>query len=398
MVLKVYEYRIYPTRKQEEQIQLNFNSVRWVYNKCLEVRMQHYNEHKNLLSKYKLCNMLVEWKKSEETKWLSNASAAALQQAIFDLDVAYNAFFKQHFNHPKFKQKKSHRNSYRLPQWCKIDNENNKIFIPKLRWVDCRIDRYINYELRSVTIKQVPSGKYFVSCLFDDGQELPPKKEIHEKTTLGVDLGISTLVILSNGVKYENIKINKKYKDKLANLQRSFSRKKNGSKNKEKARIKVARVYEKISNCNKDYIHKITTQMINENQVNTYCLETLNIEGLKKNHRIASAIQNASLFKLREMMQYKAERAGKNILFIGQFEPSSKLCHNCGYIKKDLTLNDREWTCPICGTTLDRDVNAAINIKNIALNNCNLKYTRLGKSEELVDGLFNKQTVEARKN
>ena len=185
-MLRTYEYRIYPNKEQQIQIAKQFGCCRVVYNKSLALRKETYETTKKHLSKYELINEMTKWKQTEEYEWLKEAHAQALQQAIFDMDTAYQRFFREKTGFPKFKSRKNHRNSYRYPSGCKLDNENNKIFLPKLKWVECRIDRPINFKLRSVTVKQVPSGKYFVSCLFDDGQELPEKLPITEETTMGI--------------------------------------------------------------------------------------------------------------------------------------------------------------------------------------------------------------------
>lgn len=385
-MLRTYEYRIYPNKEQRVQIAKQFGCCRVVYNKSLALRKETYETTKKHLSKYDLINEMTKWKQTEEYEWLKEVHAQALQQAIFDMDTAYQRFFREKTGFPKFKSRKNHRNSYRYPSGCKLDNENNKIFLPKLKWVECRIDRPINFKLRSVTVKQVPSGKYFVSCLFDDGQELPEKLPITEETTMGIDLGLKDFAVLSNGKKIPRMRFIKNYEKKLAVLQKKHSRKQLGSKNREKARIKVARLHEKISNCRKDYLHKVSSKIINENQVNTICLETLRVNNLMKNHKLAKAFADVSLYTFKTMLEYKADVAGKNILYIGQYEPSTKLC-DCGYKNNELTLADRVWTCPVCGRTHDRDIHAAENIKKFALHDHNITCynTRLGKSVELVE-------------
>ena len=385
-MLRTYEYRIYPNKSQEVQIAKQFGCCRVVYNKTLALRKETYETTQKHLSKYELTKEVTKWKEQEEFNWLSEVNAQALQQAVFDMDSAYQRFFREKTGFPKFKSKKTHRYSFRYPQGCKLDNESNKIYLPKLKWVKCKIDRPIEFQLRSVTVKQVPSGKYFVCCLFDNGLELPPKLPITEETTVGIDLGLKDFAVLSNGTKIPRMKFTKQYEKQLAKLQRRLSRKQKGSNNREKARVKVARLQEKISNCRKDYLHKVSHKIINENQVNTICLETLNVKGMMKNHRLAKSVADVGMYMFKQMLEYKADRAGKNILYIGQYEPSTKLC-DCGYKNNDLTLSDREWTCPKCGKHYDRDVHAAQNIKKFALSEHNITCynTRLGKSVELVE-------------
>ena len=384
MTLRTFEYRIYPNREQQKLLSKTFGCCRFVYNKSLEYRTSLYHKNKEQISKFKLITLCTSWKK--DYPWLNEVSSIALQQAICDMDTAFTRFFRNKSQFPRFKSKKSHRYTFRIcSNQCRI--EGNKIFIPKLKWVTCKVSRPLNYQIKSVTVKQVPSGKYFVCCLFDDGLTNPKNKEITYETTVGIDLGIKDFIIMSTGQKFKNIHTTKKYEKKLAHLQKELARKVKGSKNREKARIKVARAHEKITNCRKDYLHKISTMLINDNQINTYCLETLNIRGMLKNHRLAKAIADVSLQTFKQLMEYKAAKVGKNILYIGMYEPSTKLCNKCGYKNNTLTLKDREWTCPNCGSKHDRDVNAACNIKDIALQSHNLTChnTRLGKSVELVE-------------
>lgn len=385
-MLRTYEYRIYPNKSQEVQIAKQFGCCRVVYNKTLALRKETYETTQKHLSKYDLIKEITKWKKQEEFSWLNEVNSQALQQAVLDMDTAYQRFFREKTGFPKFKSKKTHRHAFRYPQGCKLDNEGNKIYLPKLKWVKCKVDRPIEFQLRSVTVKQVPSGKYFVCCLFDDGLELPPKLPITEETTVGIDLGLKDFAVLSNGTKIPRMRFIKQYEKQLAKLQRVLSRKQKGSNNREKARVKVARLQEKISNCRKDYLHKVSHKIINENQVNTICLETLNVKGMMMNHRLAKSVADVGMYMFKQMLEYKADRAGKNILYIGRYEPSTKLC-DCGYKNNDLTLSDREWTCPKCGKHYDRDVHAAQNIKKFALSEHNITCynTRLGKSVELAE-------------
>lgn len=382
MALRVYEYRIYPTKEQELFLQKQFGCCRFVYNYFLD-KYETALKNRVFLNKFECMSELTKIKK-QDYPWLNDVHAQALQQVILDLNVGLKRYFKEDCGFPKKKTKKQHRFSYRYPLGCVLKLDDNKIFLPKLKWVKCKVHRPLDYPIRSVTVKQVPSGKYFVCCLFDDGQELPPKKPIREETTIGIDLGLKDFAVLSNGIKIPRMKFIKQYEKQLAKLQKRHSRKQIGSRNREKARIKVARLHEKIANCRKDYLHKVSHKIINENQVDTICLETLNVAGMMKNHKLAKAFADVGMYMFKRMLEYKADRAGKNILYIGQFEPSTKLC-DCGFKNDSLTLADREWTCPKCGRHYDRDIHAAENIKKFALSDLNLKYSRLDKSVELVE-------------
>lgn len=264
--------------------------------------------------------------------------------------------------------------------------EINKIQIPKLGKVKVRIDRLPKGTFKTCTVKKTPTNKYFVVLTVDENIKIPDKPIVTEDTTIGIDLGIKDFAILSDGRKFVNPKYLLKNLKRLKVLQKRLSRKQKGSKNREKARLKVALQHEKITNLRKDFLHKITYKLTHENQVNTICLETLVVSNMLKNHKLARSISDVSWSSFNDLIDYKAELYGKNILRIGRFEPSSKLC-TCGYKNNELTLNDREWTCPICNTHHDRDILAANNIKRFALQKQNLIYTGSGRPKEHVDSL-----------
>lgn len=384
-MLKTYEYRLYPNIVQEAKIQQHFGCTRYVYNKALELNISTYEKDKTNLSKYDLVKLVTQWKTQDDTPWLKEVYSQALQQSIFHLDNAYRNFFREKRGFPKFKSKHNHRQVYSLPQGIKVNFDNHKIYIPKVGWVNARIDRTFEGIIRTCTVKQVPSGKYFISVLFEDDTQDKPLKTITRDTTIGIDLGVKDFCTLSTGEKVSNPKILSKYLSKLAIEQQKLSRKQKGSRNREKQRVKVARVHEKISNIRKDFLHKLSTRLTNDSQISALCLETLNIKEMLQNRALARSISDVSWYSFVQMLEYKAKRNGVNILRIGQYEPSSKLC-TCGYINYGLKLSDRVWTCPKCGVTHDRDILASNNIKDIALSNTNLDYhfSGLGKSEVLV--------------
>ena len=391
-MLRGYEFRIYPTEKQKGQIAQHFGCARLAYNLSLSKTMEHYTNTGKHLSGFQCNNYFTNLKKTEEYTFLKEVQSSVITNAIFDLQTAYTKFFREKSGFPKFKSRKSHRHSFTMHQTsgvCKLDYENNKVWIPRIKWLDCRLSRKVEGNIKSITVKQVPSGKYFISILVEDNKTYPPKKEIVPETTIGIDLGLKTFATLSNGIKLENIRPLKNEEKKLKVLQKRMSKRVKGSKNYEKARIKVARQHEHIANIRKDYLHKVSTNIINDSQVDTICLETLNIKGMMKNHKLAKAISDVSLGMFKKMLEYKADWKGKNIIYIGQFEPSTKLCHVCGFINNNITLSDREWECPSCNTYHDRDINASINIKQIALSDYNKKYINsgLGQSVELVEVL-----------
>lgn len=385
-MIKTYEYRLYPTKEQEVLLAKHFGCVRLVYNKALALKSGLYEKEGKTISKFELNKEITNWKNTEEFSWLKEVQAQALQQAMTDLDSAFIRFFREKKGYPKFKSKHDNRKTYRSPQGNKINFESKRIYLPKVGWVKIRVDREFEGLIKSCTVKQVPSGKYFVSVLFNDRTENLPLQEINPDTTVGIDLGLKDFCILSTGEKVINSHCLKENLKKLKVLQHRMSKKTKGSNRRRKARLKVAKQHEKVSNIRKDFLQKLSTRLTDESQVSAICLETLNISGMMKNHKLAQAMGDVSWYSFVQMLTYKAECKGINILRIGQFEPSSKMC-TCGHINQELTLKDREWTCPNCGTHHDRDILAANNIKRIALADLNIKYQNsgLGKSVELVE-------------
>ena len=356
-MFRAYKYRLYPTNSQKELIHKHCGSVRFLYNLALETKTTAYLGNKVNLSRYDLQKQLVDLKK--ELPWLKETNSQSLQSALINLDEAYNKFFKG-AGFPKFK-KKTNGGSFAVPQ--NVIVENDLLIIPKFKeGIKMSLHRPTKGIIKSATISVTPTGKYFVSILCDTKEELPTKAPIKESTTIGVDLGIKDFCITSEGEVFENPKYLRKAQSKLKYVQRKYSKYK-GKRTKKK----LAKLHEDVVNKRKDFLHKVSTKLIRENQ--TIAIETLAVKNMVKNHNLAQAISDVSWSTFVTMLEYKADWYGKNILKIGRFEPSSKLHANCGYINKDLTLSDREWTCPKCGELVSRDVNAAINIKSFALRN-----------------------------
>jgi putative transposase len=355
-MFKAYKFRIYPNETQKELISKHIGSSRFVYNLALETKNTAYLGSKTNLSPFDLIKQLPELKK--EYTWLKEVNSQSLQQAIQNMDVAFKKFFKG-AGFPKFK-KKSSSGSFSVPQSVSI--EDNLLFIPKFKnGIKIVQHRDINGIIRSATISKTPTGKYFASILVDDNKEAPAKYKIKEFNTIGVDLGIKDFAITSEGEVFENPKYLRKVQSKLKYIQRKYSKHKG-----KRTKNKLALAHEKVTNKRKDFLHKVSSKLISENQ--TICLETLNVEGMLKNHKLAQSISDASWGTFVSMLEYKAEWNGNNILKIGTFVPSSKTCNICGTINKELTLKDRTWTCKN-GHVLDRDINASINIKTFALKN-----------------------------
>jgi putative transposase len=281
-----------------------------------------------------------------------------------NLEMAYTRFFKLKKGFPRFKSKHDNRQSFQVPQFGEVGARFVKI--PKVGEIKAIIDRKLVGEIKTITISRTPTGKFFASVLCDDGKELPSKMPTTEAGTIGVDLGIKDFAVLSTGERISNPRNIKWAQRKLARAQRRLSRRVKGSKNRDKQRCKVARVHEQVANRRKDFLHKTTTKLVRDNQTDTFAIEDLAVSNMMQNRCLAKAIADVSWSEFRRQLEYKAERAGKNVITIGRFEPSSKTCGECGKVNDALKLSDRVWTCT-CGTTHDRDLLAANNIKRFAL-------------------------------
>ena len=376
-VIKGYKYRIYPTKEQEIQISKTFGCCRFVYNQLLAKKIELYKTEQKSLSKTdcnNYCNQFL--KKQEEYKWLKKVDKFALTNSIYNLDSAYQNFFREikkgnkNQGFPKFKSKKDNRQSYRTNftnDNIKVNFENNKVQLPKLKWIECKLHREFKGKILSATINKVPSGKYFVSFNVEVEHVISSKNEY----TVGIDLGIKDLLITSDGEVINNEKITYKYEKRLAKLQRKLAKKNNGSKNRNKQRIKVARLHEKITNIRKNNLHQISKQIINENKV-VIC-EDLDIKGMVKNKNLSKSIHDCGWGELTRQLKYKTNWNNKIYYEVNRYFPSSQLCNKCGYKNTDTkNLNIRFWICPECNTEHDRDENAAINILNQGLKDLGL--------------------------
>ena len=370
-MFKAFKYRIYPTEPQKELIAKHIGSSRFVFNLALETKNAAYIGNKHNYSPFDLIKQLPELKK--ECPWLKEVNSQSLQQSIQNMDIAFKKFFKG-AGFPKFKSKRD-RQSFSIPQ--NVIVENNLLVIPKFKeGIKISLHRPTQGIVKSATISITPTGKYFVSILCDIKEDIPIKITINENNTIGIDLGIKDFAITSDGEVFDNPKFLRKAQNKLKYAQRKYSKHK-GKRTKKK----IAKLHEDIVNKRKDFLHKVSTKLIRENQ--TIALETLAVKNMVKNHNLAQAINDVSWSTFVSMLEYKADWYGKNILKIGRFSPSSKTCSNCGAINKELQLKDREWTCGSCNTLLDRDVNAACNIKSFALKNILSGEHRLKNQDEL---------------
>lgn len=356
---KAYKYRLYPNREQEVLLSKHFGCVRFLWNLALETKTNAYLSAKVNYSRFDLQKQLVDLKK--ECEWLKEVNSQSLQSVLQNLDLAYKKFFKGG-GFPKFKSKHS-KQSFHIPQNVKV--EDGKLNIPKFKGnLKLALHRPLEGEIKSATISKTSTGKYFVSILCDTGTECVPKPKITEEGSIGIDLGLKDFAVTSEGEVIENPKFLRKKIERLKVLQRRASKKKKGSKNRKKANKRVALLHEKIKNQRQDFLHKVSSRLISENQ--TICLETLGVKNMMKNHCLAQAISDVSWSEFNRTIEYKAEWYGVNILRIGRFAPSSKACE-CGVINKDLKLSDRVWECKSCGQVNERDLLAAQNIKKFAL-------------------------------
>lgn len=381
-MIKAYKYRLHPNKAQTEFFEKSFGCVRFVYNWALNQRIEAYQKDGTRISWVDSCKRLTELKKQEETKWLCEVANQSLQSSIRNMDSAFTSFFREKKGFPKFKSKKRSKQSFQFVDKVRIDFETYKVKLPKIGKVKFGKNKTFDGKIGTCTVSKTPTGKYYISILVDDGNTMPNKAPITINTSVGIDVGIKDFAILSNGQVYSNPKFYEKDEKRLKVLQRRLSRKQKGSNRRERARLAVAKQHEKIKNHRVNFIHQVTSRIVRENQ--TVIIEGLNVEGMLKNHNLAKHIASASWSEFFRQLQYKCDWYGKNLIRIGRFEPSSKMCL-CGYINKDLTLKDREWNCPQCGRHNDRDLLAAVNIKRFGLQKQNL----IGEISPVVNGVVN---------
>lgn len=368
-MLKAVKIKLYPNNEQEIYINKLLGSYRFVYNQSLNFSIQYYKENNKSINIKILGNFLFQnLLKNEEYYFLKEHNTKIFQQSYITLLDSYKRFFKNGNKFPKFKSKHNNNLSCRFPAQAisKINNyESNKITLTQqLKNVRFRCSKENKKQLnesiiKSATLTKTKSGKYYLSILIETNinKSLPITNNI-----IGIDLGIKDFVITSEGETFDNIKIKRNNHKKISKLHKQLSRKKKGSNNRNKCRIKLARYYEKLNNIKENYLHSVSNKLLNENQV--IVMEDLSVSNMVKNHKLARSLQELSLFRFKEILKYKSNWYGRDLVEIDRWFPSSKLCNKCNYKNTELTLKDRTWICPECGGSHDRDINAAINIKN----------------------------------
>lgn len=380
-MLKSIKIRIYPDINQKQFISKQLGCCRFIYNKLLDYRTTSFKDKNISISSSQLGKYLTNLKKQKDYIFLTEVYDRCLRQTLIDLLNAYDKFFKLNKGYPKFKSKKDTKQSCRFPNdvfnrknyVCNKIKGNRITLITQLKNIlfKCskRDEIYLNHNqkyIHSVTLIKTSTEKYYLSILIDYNI----KQKYKLNTTIGLDLGIKDFIVDSNGNRYENKHFYKNQEKKLKKLQKQLNKKQSGSNNRNKTRIKLAKVHEKIRNQRLNYLHQITSKLVNENQI--ICIEDLNVKGMMSNNKLAKSIQELSLYEFRRQLEYKCKQYDRQLIIIDRFYPSSKTCHNCGYIYKDLKLSLREWLCPYCKSLIDRDYNAAQNILDEGLKQINL--------------------------
>ena len=356
--MQTYKFRLYPNSMQCEWLLRQFGACRFVYNHFLRARIDYYAEHKDDQKKgltyHDTALLLTQLKKQEGYQWLKEANSQALQHSLRDLDSAYNNFFNKRAQFPHFKSKRGEQACH-IPQYFKV--EANHLTLPKIGRVKMVVHRPLEGQIRHVTIRKTPAGRYYamLACRAELPEPQPKRGEV------GIDVGLKSFLVTSEGEVVAHPQNLLKAEKRLKRLQRSLSRRQKGSSHREKARMAVARQHERVANARADFLHKLSRRLVDENQV--IYAEDLNVKGMLANHPLAKRIADSGWGEFFRQLTYKGEWYGTEFHQIQRFFPSSKRCHICGYIYADLRLSERAWVCPECHTTHDRDKNAALNIE-----------------------------------
>lgn len=396
-MLRAVKIRLYPNKEQATMINKLLGCYRVVYNQCLARKIKSYQETKTSENLSTLGHFVHhELLKDDNFIWLREQNTKVLKQAVKDMLTAYKNFFEQHTGYPKFKSKHDNKQSCRFEIGAiskRNDYTTYRISLANIRNVRFKCnEKYAQYlqkhhdNIRQATLTRLPCGEYYLSILVD-GDLTHKVKETN--SAIGIDLGIKDFVITSDGEVFNNLHFKKSETKKIKRLQRQLSKKQKGSNNRNKARIKLAKLYKKINDRKQYYLHIVSNTLIDENQV--ICMEDLNVKGMVKNHNLAESISEMNFGEFRKMLEYKASWYNRKIVFVDRFYPSSKTCNNCGYINKELKLSDRQWICPQCGKVIERDYNAALNIldEGLRIIGCSTTEFTLVKNPTMDDPIGN---------
>lgn len=358
---KAIKVKLKPNIEQQQALAQCFGSVRWFWNYSLNLWNTAYKETGIGLSRSKIQALLPKLKKAEETCWLKIPHSQSLQVVAMNLDAAFKNFYAKRASKPGFKSKHGLQ-SLSFPQSVKV-KKGNYVKIPKLGVMKANLPSWVDetFKFSMVTISKNRVGRYYISFLY----EIDDKKLSSEGKAIGIDLGLTHFLITSEGKKIDNPRFTQKHQRNLKVKQQKFSRKQKDSRNRAKARLKVAKVHNKVTNSRVDFLHKLSRKIVDDNQV--ICVENLNIKGMVKNRKLSKAIHQVGWRMFCTMLNYKAKELGKIYQEVDRFFPSSKTCNNCGYKVKSLPLDIRSWKCKSCCTNHDRDINAAITIRNEGL-------------------------------
>ena len=366
-MLKAYKYRIYPNQQQALLIEKHFGCSRFVFNWALALQKRYHAMFGKSLSRTQIQSQLVKKKKTGKFAWLNEVNSQSLLNALLNVHTAFTNFFKGRAKFPRFKSKKIPQRSYQCPQHCTVNFEQGIINLPKIKGIKTVFSREFVGNIKTVTITKTATGKYHASILVENNEVVPTPTTVEPNLTVGIDLGISHLFNLSDGSKFDNPKHLANASKRLAVQQKIFARKQKQSKNHQKQKLAVARIYEKVRNARLDLHHKITHKLICENQATSYAIEDLGVKNMVKNRKLAKAIHDVGWRQFVTLLTYKANWHGKNILKVNRFFASSKICSHCHHKLDSLPLSVRNWACPSCQTHHDRDANAASNIRHQAL-------------------------------
>ena len=369
-MLRAIKIRLYPNVTQATQINRLLGCYRVVYNQCLNRKIKSYEENKVSENQTSLGHFIHhELLKDDNFIWLREQNTKVIKQAVIDMLNAYKNFFEQHTGFPRFKSKKDNKQSCRFELGAiskKNIYTNYKLSLANIKNIKFRCSKkYAEYlqkykeNIRQATLTKLPCGEYYLSILVD-GDLTHKVKESHH--IIGIDLGVKDFIVTSDGEVFDNLHFKKSESKKLIRIQKQLSRKENNSNNRNKTRIKLAKAYKRITDKKQYYLHQISNYLIDENQV--ICMEDLNVKGMLRNHKLAESIQELNFGEFRRMLEYKANWYGRKLIFVDRFYPSSKTCNHCGYVNKKLKLSDRQWVCPDCGKIIERDYNAALNIRD----------------------------------